>query len=111
MRLVRFGAIDVEHWVRAGLRAVEPRRDPLVALRGYLKARQLAALERHQLPARYGSIAPLSWRISPAAFGGALRVDNEGYRPLGRLSQLRIERHAIGLAQGNRGHAVAVKPD
>ena len=73
-----------------------------------VQPRHLAALQGHQHPAGDRRIARLARIVTPAARVGVLGIFDIVQAALGRLLQVRIAGHAIGLAQGDRGQGVTV---
>ena len=70
--------------------------------------RQLAALQRHELPAGDGHVAGRAGRVSPAAPGEVLGVNRKPQRFLGDFPQPLVARQAVRLAQRDRCQRMAV---
>ena len=77
-------------------------------LLGHVQAGHLGALQGHELPTGDRGVAAVLRPIAPAAATGILRLDDEIDRFLGRLAELAVLGHAVGLAEGHRGDAVTV---
>ncbi len=76
--------------------------------RGDAEPGHLAALQGHEHPAGHGHVARRAGIVSPAAALQVLGIDDEIQPPLGRRLQRLVVRHAVGLAQGDRGNRLAV---
>src|SRR5262245_12928311 len=103
--------VAIQVWLaRRLLRVVEPAADLLVRGRWHVEPRQLAALQGHHHPSAHRGVCTHARSISPAAALRVLPRENEVDGPLRRFAERGVLRHAVRLANRDRGQAVAVTP-